>query len=420
MINRIFPALLISFVIGGCAKLQDPASQLPKDLLLALESAKEIQGDDDVRDKETRNVGVRLAEVGWTKTAAQILSDLKSYHGVVALCDLCITFAHKNQQSIAQGFYQKAKEISKRLVLNIPRPIPIALAHAAAANRDFKNAEEWTARIGENADRAEVQSKIFAEKLRYGLASSSDTPAVWEPTVFEAWCASLSLHEMKKDDLKSELLRMMDKISTMFPVDQPQAYLSVYRTALKLNLPELSEKAASNAIRSSIMLGSDIDDTPRIRAQVARELFHAGDPRAIDVLRSARAACDGQVGFYQPPSLGSVAEVMLEMGQQEEALKTWDLAWSKTFSHGHPRARMVNAVEVLLSQSRAGIKLDEKRESTVMAIRRGESGLIQPQTEPTPEALNEVGALLQQQSASKKAPKTNKSTTTKPKSKSSN
>jgi len=420
MINRIFPALLISFVIVGCAKLQDPASQIPKDLLLALESAKEIQGDDDVRDKEIRNVANRLAEVGWTKTAAQILSDLKSYYGAVALCDLSITFAHKKRQSIAQGFYQKAKEISNRLVLNIPRPIPIALAHAAAANRDFKNAETWTDRIGENADRAEVQSKIFAEKLRYGLASSSDTPAVWEPTVFEAWCASLSLHEMKKDDLKSELLRMMDKISTMFPVDQPQAYLSVYRTALKLNLPEFSEKAASNAIRSSFMLGSDIDDTPRIRAQVARELFHAGDPRATDVLRSARAACDGQDGFYQPPSLGAVAEVMLEIGQQEEALETWDLAWNKTFSHGHPRARMVNAVEVLLSQSRAGIKLDDKRESTVMAIRRGESGLIQPQSEPTQEALNEVGALLQQQSASKKVPKTNKSTTTKPKSKSSN
>jgi hypothetical protein len=163
-----------------------------------------------------------------------------------------------------------------------------------------------------------------------------------------------------------------------------------------------------------------MDDTPRIRAQVARELFHAGDPRATEVLRSARAACDGQVGFYQPPSLGAVAEVMLEMGQQEEALKTWDLAWNKTFSHGHPRARMVNAVEVLLSQSRAGIKLDDKRESTVMAIRRGESGPIQQQTAPSQDVLNEVGALLQQQSASKKVPKTIKSTTTKPKSKNSN
>ena len=182
----------------------------------------------------------------------------------------------------------------------------------------------------------------------------------------------------------------------------------------------MSEKASANAIRSSIILGSDMDDTPRIRAQVARELFQAGDPRATDVLRSARAACDGQVGFYQPPSLAAVAEVMLEMGQQEEALKTWDIAWNKTFSHGHPRARMVNAVEVLLSQSRAGIKLDDKRESTVMAIRRGESGHIQPQTEPTQEALNEVGILLQQQSASKKVPKTNKSTTTKSKAKTSN
>ena len=213
---------------------------------------------------------------------------------------------------------------------------------------------------------------------------------------------------------------MMEKIPSLFPVDQPQAYLCVYWAALKLNLPELSEKAASNAIRSSIMLGSDMDDTPRIRAQVARELFHAGDPRATEVLRSARAACDGQVGFYQPPSLGAVAEVMFEMGQQEEAVKTWDLAWNKTFSHGHPRARMVNAVEVLLSQSRAGIKIDDKRESTVMAIRRGESGPIQPQTEPTQEALNEVGALLLQQSDSRKIPKTSKSTTTKPKSKSSN
>jgi len=420
MINRILPALLLCFLIAGCAKLQDPASQIPKDLLLALESAKEIQGDDDVRDKETRNVGVRLAEVGWTKTAAQILSDLKSYHGVIALCDLSINFAHKNQQSIAQEFYQTATEISHRLVLNIPRPIPIALAHAAAANRDFKNAEAWTDRIGENSDRAEVQSKIFAEKLRYGLASSSDTPAVWEPVVFESWCDSISLNKSQNKFIKSELLRMMEKIPLLFPVDQPQAYLSVYRVALKLNLPEFSEKAASNAIRSSLILASDIDDTPRIKAQVARELFKAGDPRATEVLRSARAACDGQVGLYQPPSLGAVAEVMLEMGQQEEALKTWDLAWNKTFSHGHPRARMVNAVEMLLSQSRAGIKLDEKRESTVMAIRRGESGPIQQQTAPSQAVLNEVGAILQQQSASNKEPKMNKSTTTKPNSKSSN
>jgi hypothetical protein len=418
--KKIILGLVVGIGITSCAKLNDPSGKLPRDLDLALQSANEIQGDDDVKDKEIRNVAIRLAEIGWNKTAAQLLSDLKSYHGVVALCDLSITCEHKNQQSIAHGFYQKAKEIVHRLVLNIPRPIPISMAHVAAANRDFKIADEWAARIGEKADQAEVQSKIFAEKLRYGLASSSDTPEVWEPAVFDAWCASMSLHEMKKDDPKSEILRMIDKIPFMFPVDQPQAYLSVYRAALKFNFPELSQEASSHAIRSSLMLGSDIYDIPKIRAQVARELFQSGDPRAIDVLRSARAACDGQVGFYQPPSLGSVAEVMLEMGQQEEALKTWDLAWSKTFSHGHPRARMVNAVEVLLSQSRAGIKLDEKRESTVMAIRRGESGLIQPQTEPTPEALNEVGALLQQQSASKKAPKTNKSTTTKPKSKSSN
>jgi len=420
MMKKVILALIFGIGITSCAKLNDPSGTLPRDLDLALQSAKEIQGDDDARNKEIRNVAFRLAEVGWTKTAAQILSDLKSYHGVVALCDLSITFAHKNQQSIAQEFYEKATEISHRLVLNIPRPIPIALAHAAAANRDFKNANEWAARIGENADQAEVQSKIYAEKLRYGLAASSETPAAWEPAVFDAWCASMSLHEMKKDDHKSEILRMMDKIPSMFPVDQPQVYLYVYRAALKFNLPELAQTSSMNAIRSSIILGSDMDDTPKIRAQVARELFHAGDPRATDVLRSARAACDGQVGFTQPLALGAVAEVMLEMGQQEDALKTWDLAWNKTFSHGHPRARMINAVEVLLSQSRAGIKLEEQRIATVMAIRRGESGLIQPQTEPTPEALNEVGALLQQQSASKKAPKTNKSTTTKPKSKSSN
>lgn len=420
MINRNLPALLLCLSIVGCSKLQDPSSQIPRDLVLALQSAYEIQGDDDVRDKEVRNVAIRLAQVGWHKTAAQILSDLKSYHGIVALCDLSITFAHMNQQSIAHRFYQKANEIAHRLVLNIARPIPISLAHAAAANRDFKNADEWAGRIGENADQAVVQSNIFAEKLRYGLASSSETPEVWEPAVFDAWCAFMSHHEMKKDDLKSEILRMMDKIPIMFPVDQPQAYLFVYRAALKFNLPELSEQAATNAIRSSLMLGSDIDDTPKIKAQVARELFHAGDPRATDVLRSARVSCDGQAGFDQPCSLGAVAEVMLEMGQQEEALKTWDLAWHKTFSHGHPRARMVNSVEVLLSQSRAGIKLDGKRESTVMAIRRGESGPIQQQAAPSQDVLNEVGAILQQQSASKKEPKTNKSTTTKSKAKTSN
>jgi len=419
--KKIILSLILGIAITSCAKLNDPSGKLPRDLDLALQSANEIQGDDDVRDKEIRHVAIRLAEVRWNETAAKILSDLKSYHGVVGLSDLSITAAHRNEQPIAQEFYHKAKKIAQRLVLGIPRPVPIAMAQAAASNRDFEGADQWRSGIAENSDRAEADSKIFAEKLRYGVVSSSETPPVWEPDVFEAWSDSISCHEQQSDDTKSQLLKMMEKIPSLFPVDQPQAYLCVYRAALKLNLPELSEQAASNAIRSSIILGSDMDDTPRIRAQVARELFHAGDPRATDVLRSARAACDGQVGFYLPPSLGAVAEVMLEMGQQEEALKTWDLAWNKTFSHGHPRARMVNAVEVLLSQSRAGIKLDDKRESTVLAIRRGESsGLIQPQTEPTQEALNEVGALLQQQSALKKVPKTNKSTTTKPKSKSSN
>ena len=420
MMKKIILSLILGIAITSCAKLSDPSGKLPRDLDLALQSAKEIQGDDDARDKVIRHVAIRLAEVGWNETAARILTDLKSYHGVVALCDLSITFAHKNQQSIAQGFYQNAKEIARRLVLGIPRPVPIAVAQAAAANRDFKGADQWSSGIAESSDRAEAESKIFAEKLRYGVASSSETPPVWEPDVFEAWSDSISRHDKQSDDTKSELLKMTEKIPSLFPVDQPQAYLCFYRAALKLHLPELAGKAASNAIRSSIILGADMDDTARIRAQVARELFHAGDPRATDVLRSARAACDGQVGFYQPPSLGAVAEVMLEMGQQEEALKTWDLAWNKTFGHGHPRARMVNAVEVLLSQSRAGIKLDDKRESTVMAIRRGESGPIQPQTEPTQEALNEVGAILQQQSASKQEPKRSKSTTTKSKAKGSN
>jgi phosphoribosyl 1,2-cyclic phosphodiesterase len=167
MMKKIILTLILGIVITSCAKLNDPSEKLPRDLDLALQSANEIQGDDDVKDKEIRNVAICLAEVGWNKTAAQLLSDLKSYHGVVALCDLSITFAHKNQQSIAQGFYQKAKEIAHLLVLNIPRPILISLAHVAAANRDFKNADEWAARIGEKADQAEVQSKIFAEKMKH-------------------------------------------------------------------------------------------------------------------------------------------------------------------------------------------------------------------------------------------------------------
>lgn len=227
---------------------------------------------------------------------------------------------------------------------------------------------------------------------------------MWEPEVLEARSDWILAHRSDAERVRMELVRSMEVVSKMFPVDQPQAYLAIFRVARELGDSELQEEAAAGAIRSSTSLARDMEDTAILQAKVAEGLFAARDPRALLMMRSAREASDEPPGFYQPVALGAVAEVMQKMGQTEAARETYTEAWKRAFAHVHPRARVVNAVEILLSQSRAGVKPSAEDLDVALAIQRGERGKPLPFREPSHEVMEEVATHLQKLEAGKTNP----------------
>lgn len=377
---------------------------MPEELRLARELLPAITGDEDVRDKTARKVAVRLAEVGWLGTAADLLASQKTFHGAVGLADISVAMARRNKGALAGRFYRKAEEASRQFLPNLPRPIPIAMAQAAASCEKWDEADRWMEPMAETFDRAETQSKVYAERLRAGRASPEEIPPMWEPEVLEARSDWILAHRSDAERVRMELVRSMEVVSKMFPVDQPEAYLAIFRVARELGDSELQEAAAAGAIRSSTSLARDMEDTAILQAKVAEGLFAARDPRAALMIRLAREASDAPPGFYQPVALSAVAEAMQKMGQTESARETYTEAWKRAFAHIHPRARVVNAVEILLSQSRAGLKPSAEDLDVALAIQRGERGKPLPSREPSHEVMEEVATHLQKLEAGKTNP----------------
>lgn len=389
---------------AGCSRLADPRQPLPEELRLAMELLPAITGDEDVRDKTTRQVALRLAEMGWLGTASDLLTSQKTFHGTVGLAEISVAMARQQKIGLAGRYYRIAEKAARQFLPNLPRPIPIAMAQAAASCEKWDEADRWMEPMAETFDRAETQSKVYAERLRAGRASPEEIPPMWEPEVLEARSDWILAHRSDAERVRMELVRSMEVVSKMFPVDQPEAYLAIFRVARELGDSELQEAAAAGAIRSSTSLARDMEDTAILQAKVAEGLFAARDPRALLMMRSAREASDEPPGFYQPVALGAVAEVMQKMGQTEAARETYTEAWKRAFAHVHPRARVVNAVEILLSQSRAGVKPSAEDLDVALAIQRGERGKPLPSREPSQEVMEEVATNLQKLEAGKTNP----------------
>jgi tetratricopeptide (TPR) repeat protein len=319
----------------------------------------------------------------------------------VGLAEISVAMARQKKKGLAARFYRKAEEAYRQFLPNLPRPIPIAMAQAAAASANWKEADGWMAPMSETFDRAETQSKVYAERLRGGRASPRETPPMWEPEVLEARAEWVLVHRDEVGQMRAEISKSLDVVPKMFPVDQPEAYLAIYRVARELGERELQEAAAAGAIRSSTSLARDMEDTAILQAKVAEGLFAAGDPRAALMIRSAREASDEPPGFYQPVALGAVAEAMQKMGQTESARETYTEAWKRAAAHIHPRARVVNAVKILLSQSRAGVRPTAEDLDVALAIQKGERGKPLPSGVPSQEVMEEVATHLQKLEAGK-------------------
>jgi hypothetical protein len=85
-----------------------------------------------------------------------------------------------------------------------------------------------------------------------------------------------------------------------------------------------------------------------------------------------------------------VAEVLEKMGRIEEANEVWAEAWQKAVRHVHPRARQINAIEILLSKTRAGKDLTSQDRNYLDSVQSGINSSVTTVHEPSTDVIKEV------------------------------
>ena len=373
----------------SCSPLIDRKAAFPETLLIARGILPTISGDQDARDKIAKRVAIEFAHRGYHREAAELLGAQNTFHGTLGLAELATEFAHQGEKSLAKAYCAKAEEASRQFLPMLPRPIPIAFVEAEASCHNWEKAKDWILTMGDSYDRSEANSKLYAERLLAGLANLAEDPPMWELEVISAKC--VVIQKSKPSQLRTEqLAKVLQNIASMFPVNRTDAYLILYGSARQMGEDKIQKEAIEGAIRSALSLARDIEETPVLQAKTAEVLFQARDDRAYPMIKNARESCASLVGFYQPPALCAVAEVLEKMGRFEDANEAWKEAWQKAVCHVHPRARQINAIEVLLSKTRAGKELTSQDRNYLDSVQSGINSSVTTVHEPSMDVIKEV------------------------------
>jgi tetratricopeptide (TPR) repeat protein len=398
----------IALHLSGCglSSLHDLPTPPPPQLKLMDQLCEGMNGDSDAKDIAVQSLALAYARNGYPNEAMELLKKIESHQGLVGMAKLALEYAHQGENRKAVIFLNEAEKESNRFSISLPRQLSIQMAQAYSAVQNDVKADNWKQKLSDNADLAEVQALIEAEKLRFGRIKLSQVSTRTEPELLEVivfGATSGRENEMESVDC---LAKAEKRVDSMYPVDRVPAYLSVSKGFDKLNRPEDSKRVLSKAESMSLLLSTRIESGTLGRILLADYYANKGDKvKANEWITKARTTISDNGYMAQPLCCSKLAEALWKVGNQQEAQVLWTDALNRARTHVHPRARRMGTLVVLESL------LDNKVELTPEQLRMVES-VIYDELQTEPLSVNKVENYLDEARATLRSPPAKEKKTT--------
>jgi hypothetical protein len=229
---------------------------------------------------------------------------------------------------------------------------------------------------GQGDVRTMAEAALRAEKIWRGAYAPFDKPVGTEAAVEAALHrADLARGSGHIEDSRSWFRFAVDSANAAYPLESSLLRCRIARETAEWISPSELTPFLEAALADAEGLPPQVEDRGLLLVEAARGWQALGQTdKAAATLRKAEQEAGAVPTFFRPMVLAKIGAAWFEAGQQIEAESSWQLAAETAHCQVHPRARVINAVEILLAMGTVDQVPSPAVRGLLDAIARGEGG----------------------------------------------
>ena len=223
---------------------------------------------------------------------------------------------------------------------------------------------------------SKAEAGLLAEKIWKGEQSSQDAAIGYPPAINAMLHRSdLAGGSGKREGAQDWIMRAISSANAGYPGDRPFSLCKIVSRGTRW-----SDKATLRPLIDSVI--EDVKATPYqiedrivLLAEAAEGLQDLGEiEEAKSVLLLAEQDAKRVPLVFRPVASAAIANAWILLGNPDRAEDIWLQASKDARSHIHPRARMMNAIGILMSYGKSNKVPSPAVRDVLDSISRGEGG----------------------------------------------
>ena len=333
-----------------------------------------ITGDDDAKAKVIASWIDQASEQGYFQEILNV--PLPSERRIVlALYRSAVEAYHQGDAKSAKLLGKRAEEMIKDRVDWTGR-----IEHERAPYLYWSQGASKTEGLLKKLSTGDVLSKaeaaLLAEKIWRGEQSSQDA-AIGYPRAINAMLhrCDLAGESGKRPEAQDWITRAISSANAGYPGDRPYSLCKIVSRGTRW-----SDKATLRPLIDSVLedvkaTPYEIEDRIVLLAEAAQGLQDLGEiEEAKSVLILAEQDDKRVPLIFRPVASAAIANAWFLLGNTDRAEDIWLQASKDARSHIHPRARMMNAIGILMSYGKSNRVPSPAVRDVLDSISRGEGG----------------------------------------------
>ena len=333
-----------------------------------------ITGDDDAKAKVIASWIDQASEQGYFQEILNV-SLPNERRIALALYRSAVEAYHQGDAKFAKLLGKRADEMIKDRVDWTGR-IEHERVPYVAWSQGYSKAEELLKKLPPGDVLSKAEAGLLAEKIWRGEQSSQDA-AIGYPRAINAMLhrSDLAGESGKREGAQGWITRAISSANAGYPGDRPYSLCKIVSRGTRW-----SDKATLRPLIDSVL--EDVKATPYqiedrilLLAEAAQGLQGLGEiEEAKSVLILAEQDAKRVPIVFRPVASAAIANAWILLGNPDRAEDIWLQASKDARSHIHPRARMMNAIGILMSYGKSNRVPSPAVQDVLDSISRGEGG----------------------------------------------
>ena len=360
---------------SGCAKKNSIAPQpIPVASKEAILWFDKITGDDDAKAKVIASWIDQASEQGYFQEILNV--SLPSERRIVlALYRSSVEAYHQGDAKSAKLLGKRAEDMIKDRVDWTGR-IEHEQAPYVYWSQGYSKAEGLLKKLPPGDVLSKAEAGLLAEKIWRGEQSSQDA-AIGYPRAISAMLhrSDLAGESGKRPEAQGWIARAISSSNAGYPGDRPFSLCKIVSRGTRWD-----EKATLRLLIDSVLedvkaTPCEIEDRIVLLAEAAQGLQDLGEiEEAKSVLILSEQDAKRVPLVFRPVASAAIANAWVLLGNPDRAEDIWLQASKDARSHIHPRARMMNAIGILMSYGKSNRVPSPAVRDILDSISRGEGG----------------------------------------------